>query len=188
MRLQAITDMEVALAVIKPEFRAARATTLVAGPTPSPGGQKSSSSGSKKEDKKLRKERKDRERVERRAARAAKEEAKALGGGKTSKKPPAPCKSWIRLFLLNRNADLAGRPLSARHHSDPILADLPKQVDLALLGAGAVPLAVASGSGDLLSPASAQGSQRERSGTVGSSSGKHKGLKSIFRKSTFCAR
>lgn len=44
------------------------------------------------------------------------------------------------------------------------------------------PLAVASGSGDLLSPASAE-TGRPRSGTVSSSSGKHKGLRGIFRKS-----
>lgn len=57
---------------------------------------------------------------------------------------------------------------------------LPQAVEVARL---TTPLPGANGSGDLLSPASASSSGRERSGTVGSSSSKHKGLRGIFRKS-----
>lgn len=85
--------MEVALAVIKPEFRAARAAALAAGaaagtnPLSAHGRKKSSSE--KKEDKKLRKERKDRERVVRRAKREEAKAAELLKSGKSSHKKPA---------------------------------------------------------------------------------------------------
>jgi hypothetical protein len=89
--LQAITEMEVALAVIKPEFRAARAAALAAsaaaGTSRSAHSRKKSSS-EKKEDKKLRKERKDRERIERRAKREEAKAAELLKAGKSSHKKP----------------------------------------------------------------------------------------------------
>lgn len=85
--------MEVALAVIKPEFRAARATALAAGVgagTNRSAHSRKRSSSEKKEDKRLRKERKDRERFERRAKREELKAAELLKAGRSSQKKPAP--------------------------------------------------------------------------------------------------